>query len=197
MIRFALLAALAVTSVTSAFSFYQPISTPSSTAFYATDRRVAIRNILLGPAIVGASPALAIDACGKKANNCILQVWSPPVKAPISKVTSDIREVINAYPQEGQADVDGGGYTIVDDKLAGGATPSMRVEYRSSGKGKLAKFFNGGKPFVDDLIIEVLEGSKGVEFRSASRVGDSDFGVNAKRLAYLGNLFKTKGWSIE
>lgn len=70
---------------------------------------------------------------------------------------------------------------------------SISLEFRSSGKGTFAKLFNGGKPFVDDLLIE-SNGSV-FEFRSASRVGDSDFGVNGKRLSYIGESLKGKGWS--
>ena len=67
------------------------------------------------------------------------------------------------------------------------------MEYRSSGKGTFAKLFNGGKPFVDDLVIEQSGGS--FEIRSASRVGDSDFGVNGKRLSYIGGTLKGNGWT--
>ena len=73
---------------------------------------------------------------------------------------------------------------------------SIVLEYRSSGKGTFAKLFNGGKPFIDDLVIESSSSNDGsFEFRSASRLGDSDFGVNGKRLAYIGGLLKEKGWS--
>ena len=51
-----------------------------------------------------------------------------------------------------------------------------------------------GKPFVDDLIIE--PNGSAFEVRSSSRIGDSDLGVNGKRLAYIGNILKGKGWSI-
>ena len=68
------------------------------------------------------------------------------------------------------------------------------MEFRSSGKGTFAKMFNGGRPFVDDLVIEP-NGDGAYEFRSASRVGDSDFGVNGKSLSYIGGILKEKGWS--
>ena len=58
-----------------------------------------------------------------------------------------------------------------------------------------AKVFNGGKPFVDDLNIEV-DRSGQVQIRSQSRIGDSDLGVNAKRVSYLAALLKAKGWKI-
>jgi Protein of unknown function (DUF1499) len=90
-------------------------------------------------------------------------------------------------------DVDGGGWTIAIDQLDRSGT--ARVEYRSSGKGFFAKVFNGGKPFVDDLNIEV-DRSGQVQIRSQSRIGDSDLGVNAKRVSYLAALLKAKGWKI-
>ena len=69
------------------------------------------------------------------------------------------------------------------------------MEYRSSGKGFFAKAFNGGKPFVDDLVIEVDASGK-TQVRSQSRVGESDMGVNAKRVSYLAAELKEKGWAI-
>lgn len=89
-----------------------------------------------------------------------------------------VRDVINAYPQEGQAKVDGGGWVVAEDDLDSSGTG--RVEYKSSGKGNFAKFFNGGKPFTDDLLVEVGDDGK-VELKSSSRVGESDFGVNQVR----------------
>ena len=67
-----------------------------------------------------------------------------------------------------------------------------RLEFKS-GLGNFAKFFNGGKPFVDDLQLEVS--SESVAVKSASRVGDSDFGVNAKRLNFISAGLRAKGWS--
>eukprot|EP00977_Amphora_coffeiformis_P019386 scaffold7213_cov166-Amphora_coffeaeformis.AAC.2 len=94
--------------------------------------------------------------------------------------------------QEGQNDVDKGGWTIVSEDLTGAGTAA--VEYKS-GIGNFAKFLNGGKPFVDDLKLEIT-GDGVVEVRSASRVGDSDFKVNQKRLQYLAKAFKAKGWEV-
>ena len=48
-------------------------------------------------------------------------------------------------------------------------------------------------PVVDDLVIE--PNGSAFEFRSSSRLGDSDFGVNGKRLSYIGGLLKEKGWT--
>ncbi len=137
------------------------------------------------------SAANAIDACPKGSKNCLRQTWTPPSSTSAADATSQLRDALNAYPQEGQEDgkVDGGGYTIISDSGDG----SFKLEYRSSGKGFFAKSFNGGKPFIDDLVIE--PNGSAFEFRSASRLGDSDFGVNGKRLNYIGGLLKEKGWT--
>lgn len=92
----------------------------------------------------------------------------------------------------GQAKVDLGGWDIVEDNL-GGSSGTARVEYKS-GIGNFAKFLNGGKPFIDDLKLEITD--NGVEVRSSSRVGESDFGVNQKRLAYLGKGLAAAGWTV-
>lgn len=141
---------------------------------------------------VPVSDAQALEMCPPKANNCVRTTWIPPSGSTNADIAAAVRDVIQAYPQEGQADVDGGGWTIASDDLLGSG--SARVEYKSSGKGTFAKIFNGGKPFVDDLKLEINDGK--VEVKSQSRVGDSDFGVNKKRVDYLAALLSAKGWSV-
>jgi len=144
-------------------------------------------------AVLSQQPSLAnaLELCPPKANNCVRTVWTPPAGTSKEDAISALRDVINAYPQEGQSDVDGGGWSIAEDDLSGSG--AARVEYKSSGKGNFAKFFNGGKPFVDDLKLEV-ESSGTVQVKSQSRVGDSDFGVNKKRVDYLAAGLRAKGW---
>jgi uncharacterized protein (DUF1499 family) len=103
-------------------------------------------------------------------------------------VAAIVTDILSSYPQTGQADVDKGGWTIVSN-----TGNNMAVEYKS-GIGNFAKFFNGGKPFVDDLVASV--DSTTVTIKSASRVGDSDLGVNLKRLQYLGAVARGKGWTV-
>ena len=79
----------------------------------------------------------------------------------------------------------------MEDDLAKSGT--ARVEYKS-GIGNFAKFLNGGKPFVDDLKLEIAD-SGAVEVRSASRIGESDLGVNKKRLEFLKKGVVAAGWS--
>ena len=149
-------------------------------------RREMLRNVV-GSSVTAAalvssmgnvSPANAIEACPKGSNNCIRTTWTPPSGTSASDAASTLEKVIKSYPQEGQQKVDLGGYTVIEDSFGPGKTASL--EYKS-GLGNFAKFFNGGKPFVDDLKLEI--GSDGVvNVRSSSRVGDSDLGVNQKRL---------------
>ena len=149
-------------------------------------------------AAVAAAPRparAAVPPCPAGSNNCVRRTWTPPAGTSAADAAGQLRDALNAYPPGGLegGKVDGGGYAIVGDALPGGA---VTLEYRSSGKGTFAKLFNGGKPFVDDLVAEAAAGGA-FEVRSASRVGDSDFGVNGKRLDYLAGLLRDKGWSAE
>lgn len=143
-------------------------------------------------AIATASPVIAaqaaVDACPPKSNNCLRTTWTAPGKV----TASEVLEILNSYPQEGQNKADLGGWSLVTNDLTG-STKSARLEYQS-GIGNFAKFLNGGKPFVDDLFVEIT-GDSTVEFKSASRVGDSDFGVNQKRMRFLAEQARAKGWT--
>ena len=161
-------------------------------------RREAVSSTLASIVAISlpSAAANAIDNCPPGSKNCLRQTWTPPSSSSAADATSELRAALKSYPQEGQEEgkVDGGGYTIVSDTLGtDSSSGSIALEYKSSGKGNFAKFFNGGKPFIDDLVIE--PNGKAFEFRSSSRLGDSDFGVNGKRLAYIGGLLKGKGWN--
>jgi hypothetical protein len=160
----------------------------------AVNRRVAIHNFALAGttavALAGNTPANALEACPRGSNNCITTTWTPPTGTDANTAARTLKTVIESYPQEGQNKVDMGGWTIVEDSFAPGKVAG--VEYKS-GIGNFAKFFNGGKPFVDDLKLEI--GSNGVvSVRSSSRIGDSDLGVNQKRLSYLVSKLRAEGW---
>ena len=145
-----------------------------------------------------AANAADIKACPKGANNCwstastdktSLKPWTFPGKK--ADAVKQLRAALEAYPQAGQNKADEGGWSFAVDELD--KSGYARLEYKS-GLGNMAKYFNGGKPFVDDL--EVLVGGDSVSVRSSSRIGDSDLGVNAKRLAYLAKDLKAKGWDV-
>mmetsp|Transcript_59088 Transcript_59088/g.105047 ORF Transcript_59088/g.105047 Transcript_59088/m.105047 type:complete len:200 (-) Transcript_59088:241-840(-) len=147
-----------------------------------------------------AAPALAaVTPCKEGANNCFstassdkskMAPWKWPADKSRADAIAELRSTIEAYPKEGQDGVDQGGWSFADDKLS--SAGYARVEFRS-GIGNFARFFNGGQPFVDDFEVSV--GDDQVAVRSASRVGDSDLGVNTKRINYIAKGLRAKGWN--
>ena len=163
---------------------------------------VGRREIFNKFASVGAAAALvavtspgsanaALELCPKGSSNCIRTKWSPPTGTAANNAVSTLKTVIESYPQEGQNKADLGGWSIVGDSSFG-AGKVVSIEY-TSGIGNFAKFLNGKKPFVDDLKLDI--GSDGVvDVRSSSRIGESDFGVNQKRLSFIVAMLKKEGW---
>eukprot|EP00929_Paragymnodinium_shiwhaense_P081442 TRINITY_DN4260_c0_g1_i1.p2 TRINITY_DN4260_c0_g1~~TRINITY_DN4260_c0_g1_i1.p2 ORF type:complete len:212 (-),score=61.73 TRINITY_DN4260_c0_g1_i1:145-780(-) len=178
---------------------------PSSDAFLQGQQQAATRRGLLtlsaGLVASAAQRAQALEPCPPSAHNCFstastgankMEPWVWPAGVDKEKAKEQLKDVLAAYPKEGQNDADKGGWELVDDQLA--ANNYARVEYKS-GLGNFAKFFNGGKPFIDDL--EVFVGADNVQVRSKSRTGDSDFGVNGKRLNYISAGLREKGWTAK
>jgi hypothetical protein len=187
------IACLAVGTTTSAYSTSTNNNNnkaPSRRAFFqkAAVTAAAASAAVLLPTQAAQAAEAALDACPAKSQNCIRTTWTPPAGTSKAKMAEQVKAVLQAYPQEGQSKVDLGGWEIVEDGLDKGLA---RVEYKS-GLGNFAKFLNGNKPFVDDLKIEITD--KTVELRSSSRIGESDLGVNQKRLTYLANAIKAVGW---
>ena len=54
-------------------------------------------------------------------------------------------------------------------------------------------FFNNS---IDDLEFATDKATEGVMARSSSRVGVTDFGVNAMRLNYIGDQLRSQGWKV-
>lgn len=137
--------------------------------------------------------ARATDKCRDGARNCIRTAWVPPAGKSKSDAIADIRSVVRAYPQKGQSGVDCFGWDFVEDKLDADGT--ARIEFYSC-IGPAAVSMNLAKPFVDDVKLELVEenGKLRFELRSKSRVGASDYGVNKKRVNYLAEGLRNKGW---
>jgi len=153
------------------------------------------RDVLAGTAaalLVAAAPVTAanaaITACPPKSSNCIRTTWTAPEGT--KNIGESLQAILDAYPQQGQNKVDLGGWSVAEGDLL--KQGRARVEFRS-GLGNFAKFLNGGKPFVDDLEIEVVDGNK-IEIKSSSRVGESDLDVNRKRLQFLAAQANSLGW---
>ena len=140
-------------------------------------------------AVVATSPAFAKpnDACKSGAGlNCFSGTWTP--KDP-KKAQADLKKVLEGYPKSGQNDVDLGGWKIVSESAAG-----FQVEYYSAA-GKLAQTYNKGEPFTDDLSLTIASDGSSVGYKSSSRKGSRDFGVNSKRLSYIADKLSALGWS--
>ena len=107
----------------------------------------------------------------------LIQPWKPPADdaAPFKTLV----QTIKAYPP-GQGFVDGGGFNVVKE-----TDNYIYVQYEALKKG-----------YIDD--VEWLLNKNGlVTLRSSSRVGTTDFGVNGKRLNYIADALRSKGWTID
>ena len=105
-----------------------------------------------------------------------LSPWEPP-KA-LSMPLVDIAAVIDSYPP-GQQNVDGGGFEFVER-----GKDYVYVIFESEKKG-----------FRDDVEFALCKDNK-VAVRSSSRLGYLDFGVNARRLNYISEKLREKGWNV-
>jgi hypothetical protein len=142
----------------------------------------------------GPDKARATDKCRDGARNCIRTAWLPPASRSKSEAISDLRSAITSYPKKGQNGVDCNGWDFVDDQLDSNGT--ARIEFYSC-IGPAAVSMNLAKPFVDDVKLELVGADSQqlrFELRSKSRVGASDYGVNKKRINYLAEALRKKGW---
>ena len=114
-----------------------------------------------------------------------------PPKELVAKGTNSIftelEETIRAYPQEGQSDVDKGGWKLAEraTSSADGSVRYLRYEFTS-----------GRFKYLDDLEIRVDTNGK-VCTRSASREGGFDYYVNKQRLNDIASLLSKKGWAVK
>jgi uncharacterized protein (DUF1499 family) len=133
-------------------------------------------------------PKSATEPCPPGSKNCIRTAWMPPSGTSKEDVIQIIQQTLQKYPKE-DAGFDKGGWTVTENHLED--LGSARLECKS-GIGRIAKIANGGKPFIDDLLVAVQEDGK-VEVRSSSRKGYDDMGVNKKRLEYMQDTLP-EGW---
>ena len=100
------------------------------------------------------------------------------------KAFAQLVEVLNAY-KPGQGGIDGGGFKIIKSDLKNGYIYTQFESYK-----------NG---FIDDVEVAWIDGlgERAVQVRSSSRLGYLDYGVNAKRLNYIANDLRSKGWDAK
>lgn len=116
----------------------------------------------------------------------------PPWKWPKSVMTKkdafqQLERVITEDYKPGQNNVDGGGFKVVTSDPDKGY---LYVQFESLKNG-----------YIDDFEIAYLQSTdpsqdsdRSAQVRSSSRVGWLDFGVNAKRINYIANILRNKGW---
>ena len=116
-----------------------------------------------------------------------LERWVPPKDVAAkgaAAILKDLEETIAVYPQEGQSDVDRGGWKEAQRGSSNGIT-YIRYEFQS-----------GRFKYIDDLEIRV-DADGTVSARSASREGGYDYEVNRTRLNYISSLLRKKGWQAK
>ena len=88
----------------------------------------------------------------------------------------ELLETIKSYPP-GQKNVDKGGFSIIT-----ASADYLYVQFESLKFG-----------FIDDVEFAVKGGE--VQVRSSSRLGFLDLGVNARRLNWISEQLRKKGWT--
>jgi len=110
----------------------------------------------------------------------LLQPWKIPAQSAPSDAFAELEAVVRAYPP-GQQNVDGGGFQIV--KAGDGY---LYGQFESLKKGK-----------VDDVEFAIAQDGT-VQVRSSGRIGlKADYGSNAKRLNYISEKLREKGWTAQ
>lgn len=96
----------------------------------------------------------------------------------------ELHQVLQAY-EPGQNGVDGGGFKVQNFDPSKGY---IYVQFESLKNG-----------YIDDFEVAYIEGGTGgnraVQVRSSSRLGYLDYGVNAKRLNYIAQQLRKRGWN--
>lgn len=108
-----------------------------------------------------------------------IPAWNWPKDYDQERAFKELEEVIRAY-KPGQGNIDGGGFEIQRSDAKSGY---LYVQFEALKNG-----------YIDDLELAVVPGRDGLQVRSSSRVGYLDFGVNAKRLNYITEALRGKGW---
>merc|ERR1712008_273601 len=103
--------------------------------------------------------------------------WQPPPEE--SKPLQALAAIVKAY-EPGQGAIDGGGFQLVKE-----TETYLYFQFEALKKG-----------FIDDVEFATHPTTQGIMVRSASRVGVTDFGVNAIRLNYIADKLRQNGWKI-
>jgi uncharacterized protein (DUF1499 family) len=119
--------------------------------------------------------------------------WPKALGDDKAKAFQELKEVIEAYTP-GQNGVDGGGFEIQKFDATKGY---LYVEFQALKNGYIddVEFaVVNNDQLKGERDIQLVGGDRAVQVRSSSRVGYLDYGVNAKRLNFIANALRTKGW---
>lgn len=109
--------------------------------------------------------------------------WIWPGSKSKERAWEELYQVLAAY-QPGQNNVDGGGFSIKTYDVTKGY---IYVQFESLKNG-----------YIDDFEAAYIPngpgGERAIQIRSSSRLGYLDYGVNAKRLNYIAERLREKGW---
>ncbi|CAE7350184.1 kif19 [Symbiodinium sp. CCMP2592] len=109
----------------------------------------------------------------------LLQPWKIPDGASVADASAQLEATVRAYPP-GQQKVDGGGFQVVK----AGSDGYLYAQFESLKKGK-----------IDDVEFAINKDGT-VQVRASGRIGlKADYGSNAKRLNYISEQLRAKGWT--
>lgn len=114
-----------------------------------------------------------------------IPAWKYPSSYDQNRAFDELKAAIEAY-RPGQNGVDGGGFEI---KTFDAKKGYLYVQFEALKNG-----------YIDDFEVATLQGgqeTRAIQVRSSSRVGYLDYGVNAKRLNYIAEKLREKGWDAE
>eukprot|EP00566_Odontella_aurita_P016257 CAMPEP_0113531050 /NCGR_PEP_ID=MMETSP0015_2-20120614/3284_1 /TAXON_ID=2838 /ORGANISM="Odontella" /LENGTH=276 /DNA_ID=CAMNT_0000429849 /DNA_START=151 /DNA_END=981 /DNA_ORIENTATION=+ /assembly_acc=CAM_ASM_000160 len=153
------------------------------------DLGVSVRKDMVGEEYMGLKPCGPAPNCfcstdsleDDPEHNIPAWVWPKEFGSDQEKAFKELELALNAY-KPGQGNIDGGGFQIEKSDPKNGY---IYVQFQSLKAG-----------YIDDVEFAVINNLEGrtVEVRSSSRVGYLDYGVNAKRLNYIANALRSKGW---
>lgn len=161
---------------------------PKQRGSMARDLGVGTRKDMVGEPYIGLKPCGAAPNCFCSTDpdkdddpEHYIPAWKwPKSVASMEDAFLQLESTLSEY-QPGQGNIDGGGFAIITSKPG-----YLYAQFESLKNG-----------FVDDVEFASVKGMDGVQVRSSSRLGYLDFGVNAKRLNYIADALRKKGWDAE
>ncbi|CAB9519983.1 Protein of unknown function (DUF1499) [Seminavis robusta] len=113
--------------------------------------------------------------------------WVPPtpLQGNPEAIAKVLEDTMAAYPQEGQNDVDKGGWQQAERNTDGKGSTYLRYEF-TSGKFK----------YIDELEL-LVESTGKISVRTSSRSAGFDYNVNSTRLNYIQLALENEGWKVK